>query len=164
MRKELPHELLRELLKNSKRSDRELAKILGVSQPTITRARRRLVNEGIIRTFTLTPDLAKMGFEIMAITVGKFKVPSTAEVIEKGIKWMRDFPNVIFASRCEGMGKNAVIISLHKNYSDYSRFISTLRLNWRDRVEDHENLIISLQGLVVKPLSFEYLAELEETS
>ncbi|NIQ06669.1 MAG: winged helix-turn-helix transcriptional regulator, partial [Candidatus Korarchaeota archaeon] len=36
MRKELVQQLLRELLKNSKRSDRELAKVLNVSQPTIT--------------------------------------------------------------------------------------------------------------------------------
>jgi len=42
MRKELPQKLLRELLKNSKRSDRDLAKILKVSQPTITRTRHKL--------------------------------------------------------------------------------------------------------------------------
>ena len=35
--------LLLELLKDSKRSDRELAKVLGVSQPTVTRMRQRLV-------------------------------------------------------------------------------------------------------------------------
>ena len=53
MRKELPQQLLRELLKNSKRSDRELSKILGVSQPTITRARTKLVNEGVIKELEL---------------------------------------------------------------------------------------------------------------
>ena len=35
--------LLLEFLKDSKRSDRELAKVLGVSQPTVTRMRQRLV-------------------------------------------------------------------------------------------------------------------------
>ena len=163
MRKELRQELLRELLKNSKRSDRELAKILGVSQPTVTRARTKLVNEGIIRAFTITPDLARIGYEIMAITVGKFKVPSTADTIEKGTRWMHRFPNIIFASRAEGMGKTAIIISLHKNYSDYTRFIRTLRLTWRDRIEDHDSLVVSLKEYVVKPLSFEYLGKREET-
>ena len=38
--------LLLELLKDSKRSDRELAKILGVSQPTITRLRHKLEKNG----------------------------------------------------------------------------------------------------------------------
>ncbi|NIO38282.1 winged helix-turn-helix transcriptional regulator, partial [Candidatus Bathyarchaeota archaeon] len=54
MRKELPHQLLRELLKNSKRSDRELAKILGVSQPTVTRTRNRLEKNGMIQDYTIT--------------------------------------------------------------------------------------------------------------
>jgi len=36
--------LLLELLKDSKRSDRELAKVLGVSQPTVSRTRSRLVS------------------------------------------------------------------------------------------------------------------------
>ncbi len=36
--------LLYELMKDSKRSDRELAKAIGVSQPTITRMRETLEN------------------------------------------------------------------------------------------------------------------------
>ncbi|MDH5391251.1 MAG: helix-turn-helix domain-containing protein, partial [Candidatus Bathyarchaeota archaeon] len=38
--------LLLELLKDSKRSDREIAKVLGVSQPTVSRMRWRLEEEG----------------------------------------------------------------------------------------------------------------------
>jgi DNA-binding Lrp family transcriptional regulator len=34
--------LLYELMKNSRKSDRDLAKILDVSQPTVTRMRRKL--------------------------------------------------------------------------------------------------------------------------
>jgi len=45
--------LLFELLKNSKRSDKELAKVLMVSQPTVTRMRSRLVKEGVIKEFTV---------------------------------------------------------------------------------------------------------------
>jgi len=54
--------LLLELLKDSKRSDREIAKVLGVSQPTITRMRQRLVKEGAIKEFTVIPDFVRMGF------------------------------------------------------------------------------------------------------
>jgi len=45
--KETERKLFHELIKNSKRSDRELAKMLRVSQPTITRTRKRLENEMI---------------------------------------------------------------------------------------------------------------------
>ena len=164
MRKDLSQELLRELLKNSRRSDRELAKVLGVSQPTITRARRRLVSEGIVRTFTLIPNLEKMGYEIMAITLGKYRTASTPDRVERAMRYMYGFPNIIFASRCEGKGKNGVIISLHKNYSDYSNFINTLSKDWKDDMESHESLIVPLKGGVVKHLSFEYLADQDEKS
>jgi len=61
-------ELLRELLKNSKRSDRDLARILGLSQPTVTRTRRKLERTGYVLEYTVIPDFTKLGYEIMAFT------------------------------------------------------------------------------------------------
>ena len=155
--------LLLELLKDSKRSDRELAKVLGVSQPTITRMRSRLVKEGMIKEFTVIPDFVKMGYEIMAISCVK-KRKAVTELSEKGVKWVRKYPNVIFAARAEGMGKNGVMISLHKNYTDYSNFISENLQYWEDEIEGYDTMLISLRGVIAKPLSLKYLAELEETS
>jgi len=60
--------LISELMKNSKRSDKELAKAIGVSQPTVSRVRGRLEKEGIIKEYTMIPDFNKLGFEIAAIT------------------------------------------------------------------------------------------------
>ena len=60
--------LLLELLKDSKRSHREIAKVLGISQPTVTKMRQKLVKEGAIQEFTIIPDFARMGYEIMAIS------------------------------------------------------------------------------------------------
>ena len=48
--------LVAELMKNSRKSDRELAKILGISQPTVTRIRNKLEREGVIREYTAIPD------------------------------------------------------------------------------------------------------------
>ena len=162
MRKELPQQLLRELLKNSKRSDRELAKVLGVSQPTVTRMRTKLVKEGVIKEFTVIPDFAKMGYEIMAICCVKMKTPIT-KLTEKGLKWMKKHPNMIFAAAAEGMGKNGVIISLHKNYTDFSKFVSESRKYWGEEIEDYSTMLISLKGIIPRPLSLKYLAELEKT-
>jgi len=153
--------LLSELLKDSKRSDRELAKVLGVSQPTVARMKQKLVKEGVIREFTVIPDFAKMGYEIMAITVGK--MPKTQESVEKGRKEIRKYPNIIFASRAHGMGKDAVMISLHKSYSDYSNFYHNLRLELGDQMDGSDSLIITLKGFLLRPLSLKYLAEQEET-
>jgi len=160
--KERVRNLLLELLKDSKRSDRELAKVLGVSQPTITRMRSRLVEEGVIKEFTVIPDFVKMGYEIMAISCVKKKKALT-EITKKAIEWARKYPNIIFAARAEGMGKNGVMISLHKNYADFSNFVAEQLQYWEDDIENHDIMLISLKGIIAKPLSLAYLADVEET-
>ena len=67
--------LLFEYLKDSNRSDRQIAKVLGVSQPTVSRMKSRLLEEGVVRHFSAIPDFAKMGYEIMAFSFVKFKIP-----------------------------------------------------------------------------------------
>ena len=157
--------LLLELLKDSKRSDREIAKVLGVSQPTISRMRQRLVKEGVIRDFTVIPDFVKMGYEIMAISCFQINVTTMMEMEKKAREYMKSKPNIIFASgRAQGMGKNAVMISLHKSYSDLSSFLMNHMLVWGDCIEDHFTILISLREKRIKPFSLTYLGELEETS
>lgn len=154
--------LLSELLKNSKKSDREIAKILEVSQPTITRMRNKLVKSGIIQQFTVILDLAKMGFEILAIN--SFQSRDSKEIAERARKSTMARPNVLFAARAEGMGKNAVIISIHRSYTDYSDFLEEIRSEGVGLIENCDALLISLKGLIVKPFSPKYLAKLLETS
>jgi DNA-binding Lrp family transcriptional regulator len=60
--------LIVELMKNSRRSDRELAKAIGCSQPTVSRLIKKLEKEGIVREYTIIPDFRKLGYEIMGIT------------------------------------------------------------------------------------------------
>ena len=155
MKKDLPKRLLSELLKNSKRSDRELSKVLGVSQPTVTRARAKLVNEGSIREFTVIPDFKRIGYELMAITFGKYRARymRTPELLKEVGKWLNEQPHVIFASRAEGMGKDALIISLHQSYTEYAQFLKEIRMKYGAITQDHESVIIPLDEPVAKPLS-----------
>jgi DNA-binding Lrp family transcriptional regulator len=156
-------QLLFELMKDSKKSDRQLAKILGVSQATVSRMRARLVTDGVIKEFTIIPDFVKLGYELMAITAGRFKISSSPEINKRGKKWSAQFPNVIFMSRTQGMGKSAVLISLHKDYTDYNAFFQNTISEWADAIENGESMLVSLKGVVVKPLSFRYLAEQRAT-
>jgi DNA-binding Lrp family transcriptional regulator len=55
-------------MKDSRRSDRELAKAIGSSQPTVSRMIKKLESEGTIKEYTMIPDFHKLGFEILAIT------------------------------------------------------------------------------------------------
>jgi len=62
--------IVSELLKNAKRSDRALAKKLGVSQPTVTR-RRAKVEKELVDGYTAIPRWHKLGYEILAFTFVK---------------------------------------------------------------------------------------------
>jgi len=158
--KKISMKILSELLKDSHRSDRELARVLKTSQPTVTRRRNELLKNGLIKEFTIIPNFKELGFEIVAITC--FKAKRKRELAETAIKVTMSIPNIIFAARAEGMGKNAVVISLHKSYSDYSNFINNLTYEYTDAIEDFDTMLISLGGLIAKPLSLKYLAELIE--
>ena len=62
----------------------ELARILGVSQPTLTRNRKKLEDSGMIQDYTIIPNFREMGFKILALTFIKtLSRVQTNEVLEK---------------------------------------------------------------------------------
>jgi len=161
--KETMMKLLLELLKDSSRSDRKLAKILGVSQATVTRMRHKLVEERLIQEFTVIPDFVKLGYEIIAITCVKVKESMILELEEKAKEYMMKTPNIIFAGGgAQGMGKNGVMISLHRNYSDLSNFLTNHMIYWGENIEEHFTILVSLKERIVKPFSLKYITQLEE--
>jgi DNA-binding Lrp family transcriptional regulator len=151
-------QLLLELIKNSKRSDREIAKVLKVSQPTITRTRKRLEKKAIAN-YTIVPDFTMLGYELMAFTL----ISSTGakpEAVEKAKEWAKKRPNIIFASQGEGMNINGVLISLHKNFREYSKFMLELRKDLSGILKDVQTFLVSFEGsVIIKPLSLTYLGE-----
>lgn len=161
MRKELPKLLLRELLKNSKRSDRELAKVLNVSQPTITRARHKLERDGTIEDYTIIPNFNEMGFEIFVLTFVKMRPEiRTPEKIEETMKYAAKFPNVVFVSSGQGLGMTGVILSFHKNYTEYYKALTKMRIDFKDLVEDIQSFLVSIGEGEYKKLSTTYLKDI----
>jgi DNA-binding Lrp family transcriptional regulator len=147
--------LLFELMKNAKRSDREIAKIIGVSQPTITRMRQRLEKSAIL-DYTVIPDWTELGFEIMAMTFLKAK--RGPETTKKAKKWAMNTPNVVLAAGGEGMGMDYAIMSFHNNFSDYSSFIDTLKRDWDENLQDIQSFLMTTgEERMMKPFSLKYL-------
>lgn len=160
MRKKLPQRLLRELLKNSKRSDRELAKVLKVSQPTVTRARHKLEKNGMITDYTIIPDFKKMGFEIMAINFAKIRPKFLSpEIMERAKKFIAKFPNTVFASAGEGLGMTGVSISFYRTYTEYHQSLNQLRVEWKDLIEDVQSFIALVGEGEFKRFSLSHLKD-----
>ena len=162
--KSIDYKLLRELLKNSRRSDRELAKALGTSQPTVTR-RRANIEKNFIDGYTAIPKWEKIGFEIVAFTFVKHNIKYAnpevrKEALRKVEEWMMKQPNVIFAIEGQGMGWDGIVISFHKNYSDFTEFMKKHNSELSDLLIDSQSFISNIEPTTVrKPFHLKYLSQ-----
>jgi DNA-binding Lrp family transcriptional regulator len=167
MKRQMLLKLLKALLENSKRSDRELAKVVKASQPTVTRNRKLLSK--YIRSYTIVPEFSKIGYEIISFTFAKARTydPKKVDTRLPAIKeWFMNQHNVVFVSDGEGLGKDFAVISLHKDYSRYADFIRDCNLNFADIMSDFQSFVVSLKtGVIMKPFDLVYLAhDVEEFS
>jgi DNA-binding Lrp family transcriptional regulator len=121
-----------ELLKNSHRSDREVARAIGVSQPTLSRTREKLEKQGMIKEYTIIPDWSQLGFTLMSITFTKMKGTLSKEILDdlkkQARNTMSEHPSALILGNT-GMGCNAdyVAIAFHRDYSEYSEFMRDIK-------------------------------------
>jgi len=164
--KSIDYKILFALMKNSKISDRQLAKEIGVSQPTVTRRRARLEKEAI-DGYTAIPKWKTLGYEILAFTFIKTKqelwLKKNVHVIrERGMKWMMKHPNVLMSGGSRGMNVDGFMISVHKSYSSLDKFLSEQKNELGDMFTDIQTVIVNLGGSdILKPLHLKYLADAE---
>jgi DNA-binding transcriptional ArsR family regulator len=156
--KEVELKLIAELMKNSRRSDRELAKAVGTSQPTVSRTISRLEKQGVIKEYTMIPDFTKLGYEIIAltfITINPKLSPREADearataqkLMEENAGIVKEY-GIIMLERGLGLNRTGAIISFHKTYSDYSRFIQDFRQDPTAKAYVHgsvESFLINLK-------------------
>jgi len=131
--KDIYVKLLLEMMGQCKRSDRELAKSMRVSQPTVTRARRWLEANGYITEYTLIPDFAKIGLELVAFTLIKARVEGKTEKDQEESEkktrvFLRSHSNVVMGLRGEGLGCDGMLVSLHKDFAEFTRFMRELKV------------------------------------
>ncbi len=161
--KDIELKLISELMKNSRRSDRDLAKAIGASQPTVTRIRNKLEKEGYIKEYTMIPDFRKLGYEIMAITfalsrsLNKEEVNKVRKLVADSVK-NRQF-EFIMLERGRGLGFDGVIISLHEDYSSYLNVLKWLeQFDFLDMTKIDSFLINLNDEVRYRPLTFSTLA------
>lgn len=166
--KSIDRQILCELMKNSRQSDRQLAKKVGTSQPTVTRRRAQLEKD-VIAAYTTIPVWENIGYEIFAVTLVRIKhaIGSEEKYNEtrmKALEWLKNQPNVIMAGGCRGMGVDSFMISLHRSYRDYDDFMRKHRLKLGEFCEDIQSVLVNLVGEeLLKPLQLKCLVEAEKT-
>ncbi|MEM3622871.1 MAG: Lrp/AsnC family transcriptional regulator [Candidatus Bathyarchaeia archaeon] len=152
-------DILYELMKNSKRSDREIAKAIKVSQPTITRMRKSLEKLGYIREYTVIPNLEKIGFEMAALNFLTTNI--NLEQAKEVQNWILKNPKILFTTSGEGLGgKTILLVSIHKDFTDFSAFLRELKGLLDSKFSSAESFLFSLKTDVVKHFSFKNIERL----
>ncbi len=163
--KELERELIAELIKNSRRSDRELAKAVGCSQPTVSRMVKRLEKEGYIKEYTMIPDFHRLGYEIMALTFLQNEKKAGMQELEdlraKGRELERNSTaSALFIMNGIGRDSNRVILSFHESYSSFADFVRLMKQLAAYNVRYVDSFLISTTDKShTRPMTFAALSE-----
>ena len=163
--KETELRLVSELMKNSRRSDRQLARAIGVSQPTISRMIQKLEKQGIIKEYAMIPDFAKLGYGLLAVTFVKYRKDLTPEKLAEA-EWKlvdsargENSPEVVIADRGIGLGYDAVFISYEKDYSAFTHLVDRIKVFKHLETTETQSFIIDLNDkLHYRSLTYSTLA------
>jgi DNA-binding Lrp family transcriptional regulator len=162
--REIELKVLSELMKNSRVSDRELAKRLGVSQPTVSRIRNKFEKEGYIKEYTYMPDFVKLGYNLMALTLIKRTEGSSREEDGSLFKEANKHAakagfDIVMAVRGMGCGYDAVILSFHESYSAFLERLREIKQFPGMDVEHIDSFIVDLTDKnLYRQLTFSTLA------
>jgi DNA-binding Lrp family transcriptional regulator len=153
-------------MRNSRRSDRELAKAMGISQPTVSRTIARLEKEGVLKEFTVIPDFCKLGYNLVAFTFGNLADESlTPEMIEETRRELKkSFDEtafqVVLNERGMGLSYAGIIVSFHRDYAEYADFKRWMKQLPFINASRLDSFIIDLNDkLHFRYLTFSYLAQ-----
>jgi DNA-binding Lrp family transcriptional regulator len=118
---DIDRKLLKELLIDSKRSFRELAKSIGVSPATVINHVQRLESGGVIKDYSVRLDHERLGYELTVVTeiiVSKGKLLETDAEIAK-------ISNVCAVYDITGQ-TDAMVVAKFTSRSDLSDFTKKL--------------------------------------
>jgi DNA-binding Lrp family transcriptional regulator len=141
--------IIAELMKNSRKSDREIAHAIGVSQPTVSRTIQRLEKEGIIKEYTMIPDFRRLGYEIMAFQfLGKQetqKKEDRAELRKAAVELENKTPyaNLMVVDGM-GIGKGRVLLNLYRDYRNFTEGIETIKSLPHVEADKIESFLVDL--------------------
>jgi DNA-binding Lrp family transcriptional regulator len=163
--KDVEFRLLSELVKNSRRNDKQLARKVGTSQPTINRAIRKLEKEGLIKEYTIIPDFCKLGYEILAFTFLKHndqlsledykKLREEALELEK-----KSASSTIIIMNGTGLEASRVIVSFHADYTTFANYVKRMKRLSKYYISYIDSFLVNLSDATSpRSMTFSFLAE-----
>jgi DNA-binding Lrp family transcriptional regulator len=136
---ELDTAILRELMSDARRTNRDVANAVGVSPTTALDRTRGLRDRGVIRGAILDVDLAKIGRPVQAIIAIRIRPPSRRN-IEGFRDWVSALPETIGLFVVSGGEDFLIHIAVQDNERLYAFVID--RLTQRPEVADVRTSVV----------------------
>ncbi len=114
---DLDRQILKELVKNSRRSYHQLAEELGVATGTVLKRIKNMESNGIIEGYSIILDNRKLGYEITAIV----EIRTLGGKLEALEKKLSRLPNIYGVYETTGSA-DVVMIGGFKNMDEFSKF------------------------------------------
>jgi DNA-binding Lrp family transcriptional regulator len=122
---ELDQALLRELQRDARQTNRELAAATGVSPSTSLERVRALRERGLIRGFLLDVDLAQLGRPVQALIAVRIRPPSRQR-LEAFRSWVEALPETVGIFVVTGSEDFLIHVAVPDNNSLYAFVIDGL--------------------------------------
>jgi DNA-binding Lrp family transcriptional regulator len=114
---DLDKRILEELLKNSKRSYRQLADDLEIAPGTVLKRIKEMESKGIIKGYSIIVDQGKLGSQIIAL----IEIISSGGKLEEMGKKIAKFPNIYGVYETTG-SPDAIIIGKFGDTDELGKF------------------------------------------
>lgn len=145
MLKHKEKQVLLKLIKNGRKTDKQIAKELGTTQPTVTRIRQKLEKEKYIKEYHANPSFEMIGLNIIVITVMQWADYSKKEHLAEFINDIKNNRNTTCFARGNGLaGRTAFFISAHKDMKSYEDFIVDIKTKWGMHIRQTDQFISSI--------------------
>ncbi len=136
-------------MKDSRRSDRELARAIDASQPTVSRLIAKLKKGQYITEHTIIPNFNKLGYHVFALTFFNWKAGTREKEKDAVRKWTlrqaESAPNnIIVIERGMGLGYEYFMASFHRNYTSYTELLDYWRENPYIDIANMGSFIVNL--------------------
>lgn len=149
---ELDTAILRELQRDARRTNRDVAAAVGVSPTTALDRTRALRDRGVIRQATLDVDLESIGRPVQALIAVRIRPPSRRN-IEAFRNWVSRLPDTIGLFVLSGTEDFLIHVAVPDNNSLYAFVID--RLTERPEVADVRTSVVyeHLRTQVIQPVA-----------
>ncbi len=149
------------LMALSGKSDREIAKVLGISNTSLSRRRRNLEQKGYIKAYTVEPNLSKLGLGVIVVSFASTTDNLSQAQLKEAHVLAQKNPEILCLLENQGLeGTNWFAITVHKNYDAFIEFTQKIKDDisgmYQPHMERHA-IMFYTDKLYPKPFSYKDL-------